>query len=344
MIVGLTLIMTAIVIGSISWYLSSQADKRPLSAAGVLASTEPWQAWCASTLVLLAFFCLFSGSIVSFRALQGAAGSFEAHHMLCGTPDCTRSPRICGMTGFSADKVGGLGADGGVIHSKQACCQDLMLRMLVDVGTFLDKHNIEWYITYGTLLGAMRNQSIIPWTDDVDIVIPNAAGQEMLRAQTEIDYSFGRYGSILRGAADYVNVSKKLPHHPSGNGAHMWVNDYTPILPAISCEGEYCLGRQDPVGDIVKERSHVFPNWIYTGRTAYYFMDVYNLDEPTYQGKCNAFEQVYDNGETKRSRRTVQIGGQLFPVHHNAEACLREWYGPDWQTPTQKHVSDYLTS
>lgn len=33
----------------------------------------------------------------------------------------------------------------------------------------LDKHNLRYYISYGTCIGAIRHNGFIPWDDDIDI-------------------------------------------------------------------------------------------------------------------------------------------------------------------------------
>jgi len=37
----------------------------------------------------------------------------------------------------------------------------------------LDKHKIKYYLDFGTLIGAMRENALIPWDDDIDISLIN---------------------------------------------------------------------------------------------------------------------------------------------------------------------------
>lgn len=43
-----------------------------------------------------------------------------------------------------------------------------MARVICDI---LDRHEIPYFITYGTLLGAVRHQGFIPWDDDFDLYL-----------------------------------------------------------------------------------------------------------------------------------------------------------------------------
>ena len=51
---------------------------------------------------------------------------------------------------------------------------------------FLDEHNLKYYATYGTLLGAVRHQGLIPWDDDVDICMPREDYEKLLSMKKEL--------------------------------------------------------------------------------------------------------------------------------------------------------------
>jgi lipopolysaccharide cholinephosphotransferase len=48
-------------------------------------------------------------------------------------------------------------------------CQLVMLRMLKIFDYLCKKHQIEYFLTGGSLLGAIRHQGFIPWDDDIDV-------------------------------------------------------------------------------------------------------------------------------------------------------------------------------
>ncbi|NMA75170.1 MAG: LicD family protein [Bacteroidales bacterium] len=51
------------------------------------------------------------------------------------------------------------------------CCATHLYEILRDVTVVLEEANITYFITFGTLLGAVRHKGFIPWDTDVDIGI-----------------------------------------------------------------------------------------------------------------------------------------------------------------------------
>ena len=62
-----------------------------------------------------------------------------------------------------------------------------MLSMLAVVDHICRKHQLDYWLDAGTLLGAIRHQGFIPWDDDMDIAMPRASYETFLRvAPTEL--------------------------------------------------------------------------------------------------------------------------------------------------------------
>lgn len=56
----------------------------------------------------------------------------------------------------------------------------LCYQALYDISKLFEKHNIEYYIVFGTLLGAVRHKGLVPWDDDIDIIITENSKEILL--------------------------------------------------------------------------------------------------------------------------------------------------------------------
>jgi len=79
--------------------------------------------------------------------------------------------------------------------------------MLKDVASFLSGRNITYWLTTGTLLGALRSQDIIPGTADVDLFVPAASWAAMTEMKSltfeggrtyDVAFDEGAVGRICR--------------------------------------------------------------------------------------------------------------------------------------------------
>lgn len=55
-----------------------------------------------------------------------------------------------------------------------------LLGMLTEFAKFCDKNGLRYYLSGGTLLGAIRHKGFIPWDDDVDLMMPRKDYEKLL--------------------------------------------------------------------------------------------------------------------------------------------------------------------
>ena len=63
--------------------------------------------------------------------------------------------------------------------------QQIELNLLLELDKICKKHNLQYYMDGGTLLGAMCYEGFIPWDDDIDLKMPRKDYDELMGLQRE---------------------------------------------------------------------------------------------------------------------------------------------------------------
>ena len=64
----------------------------------------------------------------------------------------------------------------------------ILLKILINVDAFCRKHNIQYSIGEGTLIGAIRHKGFIPWDDDIDLLMTRNEFNKFLEEYTDSHY------------------------------------------------------------------------------------------------------------------------------------------------------------
>lgn len=87
--------------------------------------------------------------------------------------------------------------------------QEKLLGIIKFFHEFCVENNLRYYITGGSLIGAMRHEGFIPWDDDIDVAMPRPDYEKLLEL---LDGKQGRYilESPYSKAKDYGYTMSKI--------------------------------------------------------------------------------------------------------------------------------------
>ena len=71
----------------------------------------------------------------------------------------------------SQDYISGLSSEELEIKEARQKFRTLYVELLIFIDKVCNKHDIDYWLGFGTLLGAVRHGGFIPWDDDIDLVI-----------------------------------------------------------------------------------------------------------------------------------------------------------------------------
>tara|TARA_Y100001970_G_scaffold186363_1_gene226661 strand:- start:5803 stop:6498 length:696 start_codon:yes stop_codon:yes gene_type:complete len=94
-----------------------------------------------------------------------------------------------------------------------SCCANHLTELLLYITNLFDKHNITYFIYYGTLLGSIRHNGIIPWDTDIDIFVESKDKLEKLKNIIHKDTHYKLYISNNIKKPTVLNFSSKNKLH-----------------------------------------------------------------------------------------------------------------------------------
>lgn len=87
--------------------------------------------------------------------------------------------------------------------------QDISRGILKDVVAFCERHKIEYFMMYGSLLGAVRHHGMIPWDDDIDIAMTRENYYRFLECVRTDGHDFSRrYNLWINGSGSVKYISE----------------------------------------------------------------------------------------------------------------------------------------
>jgi len=185
------------------------------------------------------------------------------------------------------------------------------IKLLNRVTTELDHANIEYYLDFGTLIGAMRSGSLIPWDYDIDISLKNE--KDYTKIPTILNNIKKKYKYRI-----YIYTFKEMAQRREKKG-----ETTKKMLPPFTSSTNYQIAKIRTNKFLIFGKGHICLDIFFK----------YNYQEYSYwyaYGRVNRTSQkVIDEKLT-----TILFYGHEFKIPTHYDEYLSEVYG-DWKVANE---------
>lgn len=241
---------------------------------------------------------------IHLRDISNYTGMNYTNALPKGTAQANCRPLKCNKDEFSCDNTLPTNYDG----PKPPCCTHILRDLVYIFDKTMSTLGLDYVVSFGTLLGLVRSDKIIPWTEDDDFIIKDD-----------------------KTAHAMVDLWKTTAASKTGGLALMFQG----IL-------RICITPQFAEGKIQKWLDKAHKNcrgWLYSCEVPY--IDFYigkNISDDKYGevyreiGNCKHFYK--DIFPSQRRAVYNETFSANFPA--NPEQLLRTYYGANWSIPPEK--------
>ena len=239
--------------------------------------------------------------------------------------------------------------DGSVLRRQQM----RMLDILLHVDKICKKHNIPYWLSSGTLLGAVRHGGFIPWDDDLDIEMMREDYLRFLEVfEDDDDHVLHTHENDLHYIMPYAKVRDRhsiVEEHSGGEKfkykgifIDVFALEYTHRF--LSHQTHMSLRRIRKYDN--RHKSSRFVEWMISLRKRVAFASfkmwraISNL-LPGQQLRYSYGTWCYREPRFESDLfplTTIEFEGYTFPAPHDSDAYLRHIYGDYMQLPAEKET------
>ena len=241
--------------------------------------------------------------------------------------------------------------------------QDKLLEIAIFIDNICKENNIEYYLMYGTCLGAVRHKGFIPWDDDFDIgmtydnylkfinVMENQNSKYVIQT-IDNDEEYNRLFAKVRDTeTTYIEIGNE--------NRNMIQGLYVDVFPIVGFPNNKFLQKKFkldramamyPYTNMIKNK---FVNFIakviYFGKNPKKVSKFFEKQVVKYSAeKCQFILSVFDNQyeenimdkKTYGKPKQVKFEKFLFPIPENSEAYLTKIYGDYMKIPSKKEIAN----